>query len=182
MNDLINLDTDGGVPTCTSLDIAERFGKLHKNVLRDIENLECSEEFNRLNFEPVEYLDAKGESRRSFNITRDGFAFLVMGFTGPEAAAWKERYIKAFNSMESELRALGAAPLAGVFGLSKESITRINQVAYAAGGTRYYEECRSFLRSHMQNVLTSGQPLTKNWFEDALLSVDVAQVLGIGQG
>lgn len=36
--------------TCTSLDVAETFGKSHKHVLRDIRTLGCSEEFNRSNF------------------------------------------------------------------------------------------------------------------------------------
>lgn len=51
-----------------------------------IGKLDCSPEFNVLNFKAVEYLDAKGERRRSFDITRDGFSFLVMGFTGARAA------------------------------------------------------------------------------------------------
>lgn len=88
----------------TSLQVAEKFGKLHKNVIRAIKNLDCSEEFNRLNFEPVEYTDAKGEKRIMYYITRDGFAFLVMGFTGKVAAKFKEAYINAFNEMEDILR------------------------------------------------------------------------------
>lgn len=70
----------------TSLQVAEKFGKLHKNVIRAIKNLDCSEEFNRLNFEPVEYTDAKGEKRIMYYITCDGFAFLVMGFTGKKTS------------------------------------------------------------------------------------------------
>lgn len=95
---------DGQITT-TSLQIAEHFGKLHKTVLRAIANLDCSVEFNRRNFVLVEYLDSKGEKRPSYRITRDGFVFLAMGFTGREAAQWKEAYITAFNKMEAELRA-----------------------------------------------------------------------------
>lgn len=40
---------------------------------------------------------------RIFRITRDGFVFLAMGFTGKEAAQWKEAYITAFNKMEAQL-------------------------------------------------------------------------------
>lgn len=100
--DLVVVD---GQITTTSLQIAEHFGKLHKTVLRAIANLDCSVEFNRRNFVPVEYLDAKGEKRPCYRITRDGFVFLAMGFTGKEAAQWKEAYITAFNKMEAELRA-----------------------------------------------------------------------------
>ncbi len=38
-----------------------------------------------------------------FNITRDGFSFLAMGFTGKKAAEFKERFIAAFNAMEQRL-------------------------------------------------------------------------------
>ena len=85
--------------TTTSLSIAEYFGKRHKSVLRAIQNMECSEEFNRHNFAPVKYIDSKGESRPSYELTKDGFAMLAFGFTGKQAAAFKERYIIAFNAM-----------------------------------------------------------------------------------
>lgn len=66
----------------TSLILAEAFEKEHKDVLKAISNLECSTEFNERNFAPVEYQDAKGEMRPAYRITRDGFAFLAMGFPG----------------------------------------------------------------------------------------------------
>ncbi|MBJ7582971.1 Rha family transcriptional regulator [Aeromonas veronii] len=87
----------------TSLIVAEAFGKRHDNVLRKLESLECSQEFNALNFEAVEYLDGKGELRRAWNMTKDGFIFLVMGFTGKQAASIKEAYINAFNWMADQL-------------------------------------------------------------------------------
>lgn len=84
--------------------IAQAFGKKHKNVLRSIKNIECSEEFNRLNFAPVKYVDAKGEKRLEYAITKDGFSFLVMGFTGAKAAKFKEAFINAFNENERLLK------------------------------------------------------------------------------
>lgn len=100
---------DGRIVT-TSNAIAEHFGKRHDHVLRAIRNLDCSPEFNARNFGAVEYIDEKGEARPAFEITRDGFTFLAMGFTGKEAAQWKERYIEAFNQMEAALRAPAAVP------------------------------------------------------------------------
>ena len=90
--------------TTTSLAIANTFGKRHDNVLRDILNLDIPDEFNRLNFEAVEYTDAKGEKRPMYLITRDGFTILAMGFTGKRAMEFKIKYIEAFNRMEEELR------------------------------------------------------------------------------
>ncbi|MGK8176022.1 Rha family transcriptional regulator [Aeromonas oralensis] len=101
--DIISLNH--GQPMTTSLKVAEVFGKRHDNVLRKLETLECSKEFNALNFEAVEYVDGKGEQRRAWNMTKDGFIFLVMGFTGKQAAAIKEAYINAFNWMAAQLAA-----------------------------------------------------------------------------
>lgn len=87
----------------TSMNVAEVFGKQHKNVLQDIRSLDCSEEFTRLNFQLSEYTDPTGRKLPMYNITRDGFTFLVMGYRGKKAAQFKEAYIKAFNRMEKEL-------------------------------------------------------------------------------
>lgn len=103
MSNLPALAVKDGRPIATSLAVASDFGKLHKNVIRDIKNLECSEKFSRLNFEPSEYFDSTGRKLPMYEITRDGFTFLVMGFTGAAAAQWKERYIEAFNRMEAML-------------------------------------------------------------------------------
>lgn len=98
MNELVTIQKGRGITT--SLLVAQVFGKQHKNVLRAIGLMECSDTFHRLNFEPVEYVDVKGEKRPMCLITRDGFAFLAMGFTGKKASQFKEQYIAAFNRME----------------------------------------------------------------------------------
>jgi len=88
-----------------SRDVAAFFRKEHKNVLRDINALHCSDEFRRLNFEPFKINDLTGESTSHVTMTKDGFAFLVMGFTGAAAAVFKEAYIGRFNAMEAKVRA-----------------------------------------------------------------------------
>lgn len=94
---------EAGQIFATSLDVAERFGKHHKNVLRAIDALECSVEFRRLNFEPSSYINEQGKEQPCYRMTRDGFTLLAMGFTGAEATRWKESYIRAFNMMEREV-------------------------------------------------------------------------------
>lgn len=92
----------------TSRGIAKRFGKRHKNVIRDIENLiaNCPDpSFTGLNFEPSTYLDPTGRTLPEYRLTHDGFAFLAMRFTGVEAMAWQIAFIQAFNALEAELRA-----------------------------------------------------------------------------
>jgi Rha family phage regulatory protein len=108
----------------TSLLVAEKFDKLHKNVLQSIELTieKCPDkDFNGLNFQPVNYIDAKGESRPMYNLTRDGFVMLAMGFTGSKAFLWKIAFINAFNRMEQLLStALANAHQAEVQGLAQE--------------------------------------------------------------
>lgn len=90
----------------SSLDVAKMFNKEHFHVIRDIENLDCSKEFNQSNFGLVKYKDSKGEKRKAYDMTRDGFMFLVMGYRGKKASAIKEMYIKRFNDMEKFIHTL----------------------------------------------------------------------------
>lgn len=93
-----------GQAVTSSLAVAEYFHKQHKNVIQKIQTLECSHRFTELNFQPSEYTDTSGRKLPCYLITRDGFAFLAMGFTGKRAAAFKEAYISAFNEMEQTLK------------------------------------------------------------------------------
>lgn len=86
-----------GQPMTTSRLIAMKFNKQHSHILRGIESLECSTDFSRSNFGLTSYTDTFNRSQKEYLITKDGFSFLVMGFTGKRAAKFKEDYIKAFN-------------------------------------------------------------------------------------
>lgn len=97
MSDLVKIV--GGLPIVTSKNIADRFGKIHRDVLRAIDNLECSEDFRERNFAHSSYTSPQNKILDCVNMTKDGFAFLCMGFTGKKAAEWKEKYIDAFNDM-----------------------------------------------------------------------------------
>lgn len=101
MNNLVSLHGDSVVTT--SLQVAEFFGKQHKNVLSGVRSLKCSPEFTELNFKPSEYLDDSGRKLLSYEMTKDGFIFLVMGYTGEKAALLKEAYIAEFNRMAAQL-------------------------------------------------------------------------------
>lgn len=88
----------------SSLLVAKEFGKEHNKVVRDINNLACSQEFRAANFGESSYVSEQGKEFLMFTMTKDGFSFLVMGYTGKKAAQFKEAYINAFNKMESEIR------------------------------------------------------------------------------
>lgn len=103
MAELVFQSSNGNDVT-TSLIVAQVFGKEHKNVVRDIENLSCSENFNRLNFERITYKDARNREQTAYEMTKDGFSFLVMGYTGAKAGEFKEKFISEFNKRESLLK------------------------------------------------------------------------------
>lgn len=96
-----------GEPRCTSVDIASHFGRAHKDVLRAIDNVreQCGSEFDQRNFAPIEYMDRKRRVYRAYEMNKDGFSLVVMGFTGAKATRWKVAYIQAFNRMHKALEA-----------------------------------------------------------------------------
>lgn len=89
----------------TSVIVAERFGKRHNNVLRDIENAfkDIPMSFQLRNFLDTTYTDVRGKTQRMFLMTEEGFALIIMGFTGKEAMGWKVRFIEAFQQMRAAL-------------------------------------------------------------------------------
>lgn len=103
MTELVTINKNGNNVT-TSLIIAEIFDKRHDNVIRDIQNMECSPEFNALNFEEIKYSDSRGRIQTAYEITKDGFSFLVMGYTGAKAGEFKEKFINEFNKREAMLK------------------------------------------------------------------------------
>lgn len=96
-----------GQAVTSSLAVADFFSKRHDDVLKKIRILDCSPEFCARNFAETSILvrQPNGGTRKlpCYQITRDGFAFLAMGFTGKRAAQFKEAYINAFNQMEKQL-------------------------------------------------------------------------------
>lgn len=90
----------------TSHKVADAFGKRHDNVLRKIQSLDCSPEFASTHFRGYEEIIQAGAVQRAskyYEMTKDGFMFLVMGFTGAAAAKIKEAYINTFNQMAAML-------------------------------------------------------------------------------
>ncbi|WP_320008120.1 Rha family transcriptional regulator [Maridesulfovibrio sp.] len=107
MQVVVELVMENNQPMVSSVMVAERFEKQHKDVLKAIRNLEIPDEFSERNFAPtsIDVAQPNGGTRkeRSFNMTRDGFSLLAMGFTGHKAMEWKIKFLEAFNAMEARL-------------------------------------------------------------------------------
>jgi len=96
-------ENENGELVTTSLIVAKVFGRQHGHVLRDIKELNCSKEFYLSNFGEtfiISKMPTGGERKDPcYEIKKDGFTFLVMGYTGEKAGKFKEDFIKAFNRM-----------------------------------------------------------------------------------
>lgn len=102
MNELVYLKNEQALTD--SLTVAEMFEKRHDHVLVKIEKImNDSPENSGQCFHKTRYKDASGKWNVKYLMNRDGFTFLVMGFTGKKATEWKWKYIDAFNQMEKIL-------------------------------------------------------------------------------
>ena len=97
---MVDLVSVNGVSlTTTSKVISDVFGKVHRVVLKAIDDLDCSDDFRQHNFVLSSYVSPQNKNIKCYNITEDGFYFLAMGFTGKKAAKWKEAFIAEFKRL-----------------------------------------------------------------------------------
>ena len=102
MNELITV-VDGKA-VVTSKQVADHFGKIHRDVMRAIRNeLKTAGDFGLRNFTQSSYTSLQNKKLKCYEMTRDGFSLIAMSFIGEEAQQWKIKYIEAFNAMEREL-------------------------------------------------------------------------------
>lgn len=102
MNQLVFIK--GSQVVTDSLTVSESFNKEHARVLRDVRELECSEEFRVGNFAESTYKNSIGREYPQIIMTEQGFSLLVMGYTGKEAMKFKEQYISEFHRMREQLK------------------------------------------------------------------------------
>ena len=87
----------------SSKDIADHFGKQHKDVLENIHNILAAENSATKFYQETTYQN-RGKDYKAYLMNRDGFSLLAMSFTGKKALQWKLKYIEAFNEMEETLK------------------------------------------------------------------------------
>ena len=142
MNDII-LSTQNGEPVASSRDVAERFGKEHKDVLRSIKNLTAQNCALLKMFHKTEYTTAQNKKATMYLMNRDGFSLLAMGFTGKEAVQWKLKYIEAFNQMEKQLAAQHKEQQAAQDANIQSAIDRVIEARKELDkSTAFLDECR----------------------------------------
>lgn len=175
-------------PITTSRLVARKFYKRHGNVLRDIEKIlkhgKSNEpksglvEFNELNFELVNYTDAKGEQRKEYHITKNGFAVLAMGFTGKKALEFKISIMNEFDRMQEEINQLkNGAEIQKLKDERNELIfqQKLNGLPMQYGKMFMHDEGKTFtLRQAMKIVVPSKIKIS---YEDFLHELAVKHIV-----
>ena len=103
MNELVEIRENQVV--VTSRQVAERFGKNHRDVLESIASITKAENSALVFFHKSTYrVPGNFKKYPEYIMNKDGFSLLAMGFTGRKALQWKLKYIEAFNKMEETLK------------------------------------------------------------------------------
>ena len=107
MEKKIEVVNNNGQLVVSSNQVAENFGKQHRDVLKAIRNLleGMRKSSQTTMFHETTYVNEQnGQSYPMYLMNRDGFSLLAMGFTGSKALEWKLKYIQAFNEMEKTIK------------------------------------------------------------------------------
>lgn len=106
-----------GIPTVLSTNVAAVFEKRNDNVIRDIEEILSTlpenrkDNFIETQIERPSNLGRGTVKSKAYRLTRDGFTFLVMGYTGEKAARFKWAYIYEFNRQQALLESQVLPPM-----------------------------------------------------------------------
>lgn len=164
---------DGNVTTL-STDVASFFEKQHKHVIAAIENIIATLPQERQpNFRQTVVTRANPSGgapikSKAYRLTRDGFTFLAMGFTGARAQEFKWAYIDAFNKMEAALRQCPAQSQLPTPTLTEQQSYQIlSEVAKRCkrNGVHYQTLYRSLKKRYQ---VTKYTHILQRDFEDAL--------------
>ena len=123
MNELVIMKDKQAVTS--SLQVADKFGKNHRDVLRTIDDLKDVRKFAQM-FLETNLPDSYGRNRRGYYLNRDGFTLLAMGFTGNKALQFKLQYIDAFNEMEQQVKFQVPATLPEALRLAADQAEKIS--------------------------------------------------------
>lgn len=186
MNNLVIMHDKQAVTT--SLQVAETFGKNHRDVLKAIrelvEGMRKTSHTPQMFAEDTYTNEQNGQRYPLYYMNRDGFALLAMGFTGKKAMTFKLQYIEAFNSMESTLKQVPAKKLDPVLqaelAISRTKTAKANalyKIAMATGS----DSTREQLLAKAAESIT-GDRLIPVMKQAEYTAEQVAKKLGISSG
>lgn len=154
------ISNEDGEPKTTSYAVAEAFGKRHSDVLKAIKNMRCSELFAKRNFSLCFEISElqNGKPLKFYQMTKDGWMFLVMGFTGEKADLIKEQFIEAFNWMAAQLSQAFQSKWARYNQVGLEYKVRKEEVSSQARGMRMWRDDKLIYENEIIQLEVSLQP------------------------
>ncbi|MFD2124878.1 phage antirepressor KilAC domain-containing protein [Paenibacillus xanthanilyticus] len=166
---------EGGKAVTDSLAVAAAFDKEHRRVLQDIRDLGCSDEFRLHNFVQSNYTNAQGRLQPRTILTEQGFTLLAMGYTGPTAIQFKERYIKEFHYMREQIASQSTALVIPSYQID-DRVARAKQWIAE-------EETRQtlLLETQRQEALLAAQAPKITYYEQILRSDDAMNITQIAK-
>ena len=130
---------NNGQAVTSSLQVAEYFGKKHQHVMEKIRKLlaELPSEWGVSNFRQSSYFNVQDKEQPCYEMTKDGFTLLAMGFTGKKAIEFKLNYINAFNTMIEIIQNQGIS-LQQQYLIADKEFKTASEIASNAGFTLNY--------------------------------------------
>ena len=135
--DLVQINN--GQAVTSSLQVSEYFGKKHQHVMEKVRALlaEIPSDWGVSNFRQSSYFNLQGKEQPCYEMTKDGFTLLAMGFTGKKAMEFKIDYINAFNEMADFILSDGIN-LQQQFLIADKEFKTATEIASHAGYTLNY--------------------------------------------
>lgn len=151
MNDLVSVSN--GKVVVTSKQVADAFGKIHRHVLDSIrKEIKTAGEFGQANFRLSSYISEQNKTLPCYEMTRDGFSLLAMGFNGVDAQQWKIKYITAFNAMEAEILSNRTKEISVMDELNKAYLLMESDKEKASVFGSGLNEWKQIRKEHMERV------------------------------
>jgi Rha family phage regulatory protein len=101
------VQNEGGQSYTTSLTIAKHVGKLHKNIIQAMDDLNKEREaanLDRLKFQPITYLDSRNREQVDYKMNRKGCTLLILRLRGKNATIWQDDFYNSFENMETYIK------------------------------------------------------------------------------
>jgi Rha family phage regulatory protein len=129
---------------------------------------------------PSYYLNQQGKKQKYYELSRDQFLLVVMGFTGSKADQFKSDFIQLFNQQEAELRQWQTGRLVAT-DTTKQANDQIYWLRNKLAETIPTSRRCTMLFVHMQGAITKRATGKANTKRDAMTACQLLEVGNLEQ-
>jgi Rha family phage regulatory protein len=161
----------------STVQIAGYFGKRHSNVIRRVTALIKKD---LLKTEANYYLDRYERGQKYYELNRDQFLLVVMGFTGDKSDRFKADFIKLFNQQEAELKQWRAGRLVAA-DTTKQANDQIYKLQNELKTVIPSSKRCTMIFNHIQNRITKTATGSADTKRESMTSNQLHQVTELEQ-